>query len=471
MTLNTQHQEYWEAVKSTLKSDVGETSYSNLIAPLAFNSFNDGLVTLEAPSRYICDRVQRNFGIKIREVWRELDPDVRRVMYKVGDSAAHIDALDDETDPHEEEVAELRARGEGESTPAIVGDFDDITRLDLDERFTFDKFVVGRPNEFAFSAAKRLAEDPHAPYNPLFLHGNSGLGKTHLLTAIARRRKELFPHHKVIMISAETFLVEFLEALRERKTGAFKEILRAADLLIVDDVQEIFGKTHTQEEFFHTFNALIERKRQIVMSAERSPTELDGLTARLRSRLGWGLVADLHPTDYELRRSILDAKVEAGLAATPGVKIDPKVLNFLAHRILSDVRTLEGALNRLFAIASMTGRPISIEMAQRELQSLLRHSDRKVSVDEIQRKVSDHFNIRMSDMYSARRARAVARPRQVAMYLCKELTQKSLPDIGKKFGNRDHTTVMHAIKRIKQLREVDSAFDDDIERLRRALEA
>ncbi len=458
MGLSTRHLEAWENVRSTLKSDFGDATFSSWIAPLKINSVEKGQVTIAAPNRYLCDRVQTNYGAKIRDAWREKDPTISRVAYRVVDIAP--------TDA-EEAVGDVEAEL-GVARPKSGGG--EVESIPLDTRFTFEKFVVGRPNEFAYSAARRVAEDAGTPFSPLFVYGNPGLGKTHLLHAIAWRRKELFPDQRIMFISAETFLVEFLSALQSQRMRAFKDSLRNVDMLIIDDVHWIFGKTRTQEEFFHTFNALCERQRQIVLSAEHGPTELHGLSDRLRSRLGWGLVADLHPTDVELRRGILEKKAEAAIERTPGLKIDPKVLDFLANRVLSDVRTLEGALNKLFAIATMAGCPVTIEMAQRELQELLRHSDRKVSVEEIQRKVADHFDIRLCDMTSKRRMRAVARPRQVAMYLAKQLTQKSLPEIGQRFGNRDHTTVMHAIKRITALRETDSAFDDDVELLRRALE-
>jgi chromosomal replication initiator protein len=460
MSVEEEHIEHWQAVKDAMRVDVGEPSFTTWIAPLELNDVNDGQVTLEAPTSIICDRVQTNYDPQIRANWKRTNPDIRSVKYRVCNSSG---------------TGRREVSSEHLETPRQMANAFDTSRslansIELDKRFVFDRFVVGRPNEFACAAAKRVAEDPSTPFNPLFLHGNSGLGKTHLLHSIAWCRNELYPDHKVLLISAETFISEFLSSLRGEDTKAFKDQLRSVDMLIIDDVQYIIGKNRTQEEFFHTFNALADRHRQIVLSADRSPTELDGLPERLRSRLGWGLVADLHPTDYELRLGILESKAEIAKQRTQGLQIDAKLLDFLARRILSDVRTLEGALNRLCAIASISGRALSIEMAQRELQEILRASDRKVSVEEIQRKVAEHFNIRMTDMYSARRSRSVARPRQVAMYLCKQLTGKSLPDIGHIFGGRDHTTVMHAIKRVTQLREIDSAFDEDIERLRRSLE-
>ena len=313
-------------------------------------------------------------------------------------------------------------------------------------RFTFETFVVGKPNEFAVAAAERVASSPKPPFNPLFLYGGVGLGKTHLMHAIAHRVKQHDADRRVVYLSAEKFMYQFVRALRSKDTMTFKELFRSVDLLMVDDVQFISGKDSTQEEFFHTFNTLVDRGRQIVISADRSPSDLSGLEERIRSRLGWGLVADIHPTTYELRLGILQAKAEQ-----LGVTIPPRVVEFLASRITSNVRELEGAMNRIVHQASLVQKPISIDMAQEVLKDLLRANDRRVTIEEIQKAVVEHYSIRMADMTSARRSRAVARPRQMAMYLAKQLTPRSLPEIGKKFGGRDHTTVMHAVRQIEKL--------------------
>jgi chromosomal replication initiator protein len=337
----------------------------------------------------------------------------------------------------------------------------------LDARFTFDSFIVGKSNELAYAAARRVAEADTVPFNPLFLYGGVGLGKTHLMHAIAWHIRLRHPERRVIYLSAEKFMYQFIRALRFKDTMAFKQQFRSVDVLMIDDVQFIAGKDTTQEEFFHTFNALCDQNRQIVISGDRSPADLEGIEERMRSRLGWGLVADIHPTDYELRLSILQSKAERAGAAK---SIPPKVLEFLAHRITSNVRELEGALNRILAYSNLVGRPVTLESAQEVLQDLLRANDRRVTIEEIQKRVAEHFNIRLADMHSARRARAVARPRQIAMYLAKQLTSRSLPEIGRKFGGRDHTTVMHAVRKVEELRESDSAFAEDVDLLRRMLE-
>ncbi|MEO1329526.1 MAG: chromosomal replication initiator protein DnaA [Pseudomonadota bacterium] len=496
MAAEPQGYRQWESVKSVLRTEVGDATFSSWIALLRVDKVEEGVVTLGAPTPFVRDRVRNSFGDKIRAAWRQTDPKIERVEYHVrdrvpvGDAAASARALASQatvgapvnaaasvtnaafsTSPEpasRERInrAPASARSEAEAQRLV-----ELSNLALNRRSTFDSFVVGRPNEFAYAAARRVAEDPTAPFNPLFIYGAPGHGKTHLMQAIAHRRQELFPHERYLYLSSETFLNEFMNALRHNTVQTFKEIFRSVDMLLIDDVQLIIGKNRTQEEFFHTFNALADKHRQIVLSADRSPLNLEGLDERLRSRLSWGLVADIHAPDYELRLGILEKKTEAALESTPTLKIDSKVLDFLAHRISTDVRTLEGALNRLFAKATLLNRPATIELAQRELSDLLRATDRKVAIDEIQRTVAEHFSIRLADMSSPRRSRSVARPRQVAMYLSKQLTSKSLPEIGQKFGGRDHTTVMHAVKRITELRSTDASFDEDVERLRQKLES
>jgi chromosomal replication initiator protein len=279
------------------------------------------------------------------------------------------------------------------------------------------------------------------------------------------------PHLRVVYLSAEQFMYRFIQALRERQMMDFKQLFRSVDVLMVDDVQFIAGKDSTQEEFFHTFNALVDQNKQIIISADRAPGEIKDLEERIKSRLQCGLVVDLHPTDYELRLGILQQKVQQYRRQYPELVIADGVLEFLAHRISNNVRVLEGALMRLFAFASLVGREITMELAQDCLADILRASDRKVTIEEIQRKVSEHYNIRLSDILGPKRVRTIARPRQVAMYLAKQLTSRSLPEIGRRFGGRDHTTVMHGVRRIEELKAVDNQIAEDVELLRRALEA
>ena len=360
--------------------------------------------------------------------------------------------------PVAREAVEAPAIARAAAVPGDIG-------APLDPRFTFANFIVGKPNELAFAAARRVAEASAVPFNPLFLYGGVGLGKTHLMHAIAWHIRETRPDRRVIYLSAEKFMYQLIRALRYKDTMAFKEQFRSVDMLMIDDVQFIAGKDNTQEEFFHTFNALVDQNHQVIISADKSPNDLEGMEDRMKSRLGWGLVADIHPTTYELRLSILQAKAEQ-----LEVPIPQKVLEFLAHKITSNVRELEGALNRIGAYAKLVGRPVTLENTQDVLHDILRANDRRVTIEEIQKRVAEHYNIRLSEMYSARRARAVARPRQVAMYLAKQLTARSLPEIGRKFGGRDHTTVMHAVRKVDELRSTDRGFAEDIELLRRMLE-
>ena len=317
----------------------------------------------------------------------------------------------------------------------------------------------------AYAAAQRVSGSDEVLFNPLFLYGAVGLGKTHLMHSIAWDIRRRDPSRRVLYLSAEKFMYQFIRALRFKDTMAFKDQFRSVDVLMIDDVQFIGGKDSTQEEFFHTFNALVDQNRQVIISADKSPTDLEGLEERLRSRLGWGLVADIHPTTYELRLGILQSKVEK-----LGVAVPIKVLEFLAHKITSNVRELEGAMNRIAAHATLVGRDITLEATQEVLHDLLRSYERRVTIEEIQRQVASHYQIRVGDMHSARRSRSIARPRQIAMFLAKQLTQHSLPDIGRRFGGRDHTTVLHAVKKIDELCIIDKQFQDDVEFLRRMLE-
>jgi len=336
---------------------------------------------------------------------------------------------------------------------------------------TFESFVVGDSNTFAHGAALAVAQSPGKSYNPLFLYGGVGLGKTHLMHAIAWELQARNPEARVLYLSAEQFMYRFVQALREKQIMDFKSLFRSVDILMVDDVQFIAGKDSTQEEFFHTFNALIDQNKQIVISADRAPGEIKDLEERIKSRLQSGLVVDLHPTDYELRLGILQQKVDQNRANYGNVSIAPDVLEFLAHRITTNVRVLEGALTRLFALASLLGREITLDMTQDTLADILRSSERKVTVEEIQRKVAEHYNVRLSDLIGPKRLRTIARPRQVAMYLAKHMTTRSLPEIGRRFGGRDHTTILHGVRKVEELRAQDSQLSEDLDLLRRLLES
>jgi len=443
--------EIWVKALEALKTSVGANNFSNWIEPLEFVEMADAVVTFKVPTTFIGNYVQQNFGEQIIYQLGRMGKNANRLTFVASGAARTSNKPTAQTAPKATQV-------------------EDIAGSPLDARFTFDTFIVGKPNELANAAARRVAEGGPVTFNPLFLYGGVGLGKTHLMHAIAHELQRRSPELNVLYLSAEQFMYRFITALRDRKMMDFKQMFRSVDVLMVDDVQFMAGKDSTQEEFFHTFNALVDAKKQIIISADRAPGEIKDLEERIKSRMQSGLVVDLHPTDYELRLGILQSKVEVYRGQYPGLSIAPGVLEFLAHRISTNVRVLEGALTRLFAFASLVGREITLELTQDCLSDVLKASDRKVTVEEIQRKVSEHYNIRLSEMIGPKRVRNYARPRQMAMYLSKHMTSRSLPEIGRRFGGRDHTTVMHGVRRIEELKITDSQIADDLELLRRALE-
>ncbi len=452
-------QEQWGQLQRKLLGTVGKNNYANWIEPLEFSDISEGVATFHVPTNFLGNYVAQNFGDLILHQLAESGQLVRRVNFRVPANSAQRPTAASVSVPL------------SDAAPAPSLGADQLPGAPLDRRFTFDSFVVGKPNELAHAAARRVAEGGPVTFNPLFLYGGVGLGKTHLMHAIAWELQTRRPDLNVVYLSAEQFMYRFVQALRDRKMMDFKQIFRAVDVLMVDDVQFIAGKDSTQEEFFHTFNALVDGNKQIIISADRAPGEIKDLEDRIKSRLQCGLVVDLHPTDYELRLGILQSKVEAYRLQYPGLEISNQVLEFLAHRISTNVRVLEGALTRLYAFASLVGREITMELTQDCLADVLRASERKITIEEIQRRVSEHYNIRLSDMIGPKRVRSYARPRQVAMYLCKQLTSRSLPEIGRRFGGRDHTTIMHGVRRIEELRVQDGQIAEDIEMLRRTLEA
>ena len=433
----------WARVTSRMRQDIGEAAWRNWIKPLRVSRLEDGTLTLEANSTLARERVTSQYADRLRVISAAEFGGVKKVEVRV--AAQSVPRMSQQKPAPAKPGAEALGAG-------------------LDPRYTFANFVVGKPNELAFAVARRTAESATVAFNPLFLYGGVGLGKTHLMHAIAWHIREQDPSRNVVYLSAEKFMYRFVQALRYRDTMSFKEQFRSVDVLMIDDVQFISGKDSTQEEFFHTFNALVEDGRQVIISADKSPTDLEGMEERLRSRLGWGMVADIHPADYELRLGILQSKAERARIAVPD-----KVLEFLAHRISSNVRELEGALTRIAAHASLVGREITIDSAAELLSDLLRASSRQISIDEIQKQVAAHYDVRVAEMFSARRARNIARPRQVAMYLAKTLTSLSYPEIGRRFGGRDHTTVMHAVRSIEGLINTDDGINEDVQLLRSLL--
>ena len=450
----------WETIRAGLRRSIGVRTFDGWLKPLTLGECDlaAGTLKLVAPSEFMANWATTHFVEHILQGWRALLPQVRQVSIvpALGTERAALFSADP-VDTVEEAVS-------AEGRPAL--DEGPRCGTPLESRYTFDSFVVGKANEVAYNAARTLAEGGKLVFNPLFLHGGTGLGKTHLMHAIGHEYLARNAGAKVVYMSAEKFMFEFVSAMRAKDTFSFKQRLRAADVLMIDDVQFIAGKESTQEEFFHTMNELISAGRRLVISADRSPQDLDGIESRILSRLSWGLVADVNPADFELRLNILTRKLQG----MPQAQVPQDVVMFLARRISANVRELEGALNRVVAYAALSGKPVDIEFTQATLADILRANQRRVTIDEIQRKVSDHYRIRQAEMSSARRAREVARPRQVAMYLAKQLTPRSLPEIGRRFGGRDHTTVIHAVKQIEKLRQLDAELDADVRLLIRQLE-
>ncbi|PWJ14472.1 chromosomal replication initiator protein [Jannaschia seohaensis] len=432
----------WTQAKTGIGRDVGAHNYKAWIEPLSFVSLEEGTLRLTSPTDFIGKWVVQNFSdVILQHVAAAGVPASRVVCAAAGTPTATAPAR-----------------------PTMR------TENSLDRRFTFDSFVVGKSNELAHAAARRVATGDSVSFNPLFLHGGVGLGKTHLMQAIAWELADTQPDIRVMFLSAEQFMYRFVQALRDKSTMDFKHLFRTVDVLLVDDVQFIAGKESTQEEFFHTFNALVDQGKQVVISADRSPAQIGDLEERITSRLQSGLVVDLHPADYELRLGVLQHRVETFAARHPDFRVADGVLEFLAARISTSIRVLEGAVTRLFAYGDLIKREITVEQAQDVLGDLLRASEKKLTIDEIMKKTCEHYNLRMSDMTSSRRSRAVARPRQMAMYLSKKLTPRSYPEIGRKFGGKDHTTVLYAVRKIEELIAADVQIAEDAELLQRKLE-
>lgn len=443
------------AVEECLRKSLGASVFDTWLKTLSVGGFKDGILTLFLPTNFFCSYIARNFSEEITQAWRNENPAVDSVKFEVGSPAFSAPA---------EKMPEVTQPAAVAPAAAVAPETEkDALSAALDPRFTFDNFVVGSPNEFAYAAARRVAESDDVSFNPLYLYSSAGLGKTHLMHSIAWYIREHNPARRVVYLSAEKFMYLFIRAIRYKDTLSFKEELRNVDVLMIDDVQFLIGKENTQDEFFHTFNALVGSGKQIVLSADKPPVNLEGIEERLKTRLGSGLVADIHPTTYELRLGILESK-----AQNLGVYVPQDVISFLAEKITASVRELEGALLRVAAHVQLMGGEVTLERTCDILRDILSVLDRRVTIEEIQRKVAERYNIRLSEMMSKRRERSVVRPRQIAMFLAKNLTTKSLPDIGRAF-NRDHTTVLHGIKAVEDLRAEDPAFREETDDLRRML--
>tara|TARA_R110000782_G_scaffold117364_3_gene207669 strand:- start:94607 stop:96058 length:1452 start_codon:yes stop_codon:yes gene_type:complete len=457
----------WEAVRTDLRRSIGVRMFDQWLKPLRLGRHCAHTATLDllAPSDFSASFVTSQFGDRLRLLWRAADAGVREL--RVVRASGLMEARAIETSrvvQAERDVAALaHADHEAEEAAIVAGA---ALREALHLRHVFDDFVVGESNRLAFSAARAMGDVTAPLFNPLYIHGGTGQGKTHLLHAIAGEYLTHFPGHPIIYMSAEKFMMEFVTAMRANDSMAFKARLRAAKLLLIDDIQFIAGKGSTQEEFLHTINELAGNGARIVISADRAPHHLDSVDPRILSRLSGGLVADIQPADLDLRLAILNAK----RAAVGAADICDSVLDFLARSIRTNIRELEGAFNKLLAYAQLTGRKVDMEFAQTMLADSVRANARRITVDDIQKACAAHYRIEPSEMRSKRRARAVARPRQVAMYLAKKMTPRSLPEIGRIFGGRDHSTVIHAVRTVEGLRQSNPEIDSDIRALQRQLE-
>ena len=449
----------WTAVRDGIEKDVGANNFSAWIKPLRFESCDDRTLSLHSPTDFIGRWVVQHFSDVILRHAEAAGVDATRLTCTA--APARPAARSAQAGP-----AIVTTEEEARTTPLPRSRTED----GLDPRFTFDTFVVGKSNELAHAAARRVATGAAVTFNPLFLHGGVGLGKTHLMQAIAWELRERRPECRVLFLSAEQFMYRFVQALRDHNTMSFKALFRSVDVLLVDDMQFIAGKDSTQEEFFHTYNALVDNGKQVVLSADRSPAEISDVSERITSRLQSSLVIDLHPADYELRLGILQQRYARFRAIQPEFAVQDGVLEFLAQRMPQSVRVLEGALTRVFHYWELIRADIRVEQLGDVLSDLFRASERKLTIDEIMRRTCEHYNLRMSDMTSARRSRSVARPRQMAMYLAKKLTPRSYPEIGRKFGGKDHTTVLYAVRKIESLMQTDSQLAEDAELLQRKLE-
>jgi len=454
----------WTAACRTLKSELGESTFGSWLGQASLREGRGGELVLVAPTGFARDWIRKNAWRRISELLTQTDPHRRRFELKC---RADFDAdASVEVAPVEAEVAPVQ--------PAVAAPAPRVARAPgLQERYTFDSFVGGSHNEFALIAARRVAAWKDAHFHTVLIHGPNGFGKTHLLNAIAWEAQAARPDLKVVYMPAERFLSTFVKAVMDRATQAFKDELRAADLLLIDDVQFIGGKPSSQEELFHTLTSLTEDGRRVVLSSDRAPAHLAEVDSRLRSHLSSGLVCGIEPYDRAMRIAIIERKLQS-LAEKQGVepKVRPEVLALVADRFAAgDVRELEGALNTLVFRAGADLARMTVDEANAAIRPHLKGAERRVTVDEIQKLVSDHYNMKQADLIGERRARAVARPRQVAMWLAKSLTTRSYPDIGRRFGGRDHTTVLHAVRRIEALKLTDPQIAADVETLSRKLRA
>jgi len=470
-------QERWVRVKERLRVEVGDDVFSSWFARMEPETVEGDTVKLSVPTRFLKSWIQSHYAEKMLACWQAEVPAILRIELTV--RSAVIRPMPPKLKPVEAAPSQRETRDVKGSSGELRGMASPISAVHdalggspLDPRLTFETFVVGRSNTLAHAAAKQVAQGRRGDavmFNPLYIHAGVGLGKTHLLQSLAWAGNTS-SERKVLYLTAEKFMYGFVAALRTQSALAFKEALRAIDVLVIDDLQFLQGKS-TQAEFCHTLNALIDSGRQVVIAADRPPSDLESLDERVRSRLAGGLVVEIGALGEELRLEILKSRVAAARLHHSGFDVPPQVLVFIAKTVTHNGRDLEGALNRLLAHSKLTGQPVTLEMAEREVRDLIRPQEpKRVKIEEIQRIVARQYNVSRADLLSSRRTANVVRPRQVAMYLAKTLTLRSLPEIGRRFGGRDHTTVLHAVRKIENLVNSDAALAEEIELLKRQLQ-
>ncbi|PHS72718.1 MAG: chromosomal replication initiator protein DnaA [Cycloclasticus sp.] len=435
----------WEKCLQHLENEFPPQQINTWIRPLQAQSSADELL-LYAPNKFVLDWVSDNYIEKITSIINKLDGNISSILLKIGSSKSET----------AHPVNSLSGKAQVRRKP--------LAHHNLNNAFTFDSFVIGKSNELANAASIQVSENPGSAYNPLFIYGGVGLGKTHLMHAIGNRIVANNTSAKVSFLSSERFVSDMVTSLQKNTINEFKNFYRSLDLLLIDDIQFFAKKERSQDEFFHTFNTLIENNKQIVLTCDCYPKEINGLEERLKSRFGWGLPIAIEPPDLETRVAILKSK-----AALSGVDLPDEVAFFMGNRIRSNVRELEGALRRVLANANFTGSPITLDFTKEALRDLIALQNKRIGIDNIQKTVAEYYKIRMSDLLSSKRTRSITRPRQLAMALAKELTSYSLPEIGSQFGGRDHTTVLHATRKISELRDSDQKIDEDYKNLLRTL--
>lgn len=440
----------WEQCVRQLKGELTSTEFNTWILPLQARADGSRL-RLFAPNRFVLDWTQKNYEKRLVELCSLFSAgSLAQIVFEVGGL--------------EHRAGGSSAQDRATSQPVVPDLGERRASANLNADFTFETFVEGKSNQLARAVSMQIGQSPGTAYNPLFIYGGVGLGKTHLMHAIGNVILATNPNARVVYLHSERFVAEMIKALQHNRIDEFKKIYRSVNALLIDDVQFFAGKDRSQEEFFHTFNALFESRQQIILSSDRFPKEVVGLEERLKSRFGWGLTVAVEPPDLETSVAILHCK-----ANQLGVELSDDVAFFVGRRIRSNIRELEGALRRLVANAQFTGKPITLEFARYALRDMLAAQDKQVSIENIQKTVAEYFKLRTTELLSAKRSRSLARPRQIAMALAKELTKHSLPEIGSAFGGRDHTTVLHATRKIKSLRESDAGIEEDYKNLLRRL--